>query len=108
MFCTQLGHCPSFILATGERIIEGRNVVPPTLMDNSCFKTRNVTGKSHRFHEIHKNSKFYDSSKYQANRNKINCITIVSNRYLFIFYLLSFSKYFPTDKVGSKVDTKIN
>lgn len=32
VFCTQLGHCPSFILATGERIIEGRNAVPPTLL----------------------------------------------------------------------------
>lgn len=74
VFCTQLGHCPSFILATGERIIEGRNVVPPTLMDNSCFKTRNVTGKSHRFHEIHKNFKFYDSSTQSIKQTVIKLI----------------------------------
>lgn len=55
VFCTQLGHCPSFILATGERIIEGRNAASYlTLADNSCFEMRNVTGKSHGFHEIPK------------------------------------------------------
>ncbi|KAG7190869.1 hypothetical protein KM043_006930 [Ampulex compressa] len=36
VFCTQLGHCPSFILATGERIIEVRNVPPTSAADNSC------------------------------------------------------------------------